>query len=110
MKPFLENRMKSLPILAVFPLALALVLTGCEKKSASKQGAGSTTTVARVAESEWCAEHGVPEAVCTRCNKSLIAGFKQKGDWCDKHSLPKSQCIECDPSLKAKFEAMAPQK
>jgi cobalt-zinc-cadmium efflux system membrane fusion protein len=108
--PILENPMKSLQVLAVLPVVLALALPGCEKKAASKEGTGKTTTVARVAESEWCAEHGVPEAVCTRCNKSLVAGFKQKGDWCDTHNLPKSQCIECDPSLKAKFEAMAPQK
>lgn len=102
--------MKLLQVLTVLPLVCAFTLTGCEKKSASKQGTGNTTTVARVAEKDWCAEHGVPEAVCTRCNKSLIAGFKQKSDWCDKHELPKSQCIECDPALKEKFDAMAPLK
>lgn len=102
--------MKSLQALSMLPLVLALALPGCDKKPASQERTGEGATVARVAENKWCAEHGVPEAVCTRCNKSLIAGFKQKGDWCDKHDLPKSQCIECDPSLKSKFEAMAPQK
>lgn len=58
---------------------------------------------------DWCKEHVVPESICTRCNESLIPGFKAKGDWCTKHELPKSQCVMCDPSLKAKFEAMAPK-
>jgi hypothetical protein len=104
--------MKTLQTLIMLPLVLTLVLTlpGCDKESASRPDSGAATTVARVTEGEWCAEHGVPEAICTRCNKSLIADFKQKGDWCDEHGLPKSQCIECDPSLKAKFEAMAPQQ
>ena len=30
----------------------------------------------------WCAGHGVPESVCTRCNSSLIPQFKAAGDWC----------------------------
>ncbi|MCC6751944.1 MAG: hypothetical protein IT371_30095 [Deltaproteobacteria bacterium] len=51
----------------------------------------------------------MPESICTRCNESLIPGFKQKGDWCAKHGLPDSQCFECHPELKAKFEAMAPK-
>ncbi|MFY9343435.1 MAG: hypothetical protein WAT39_13145 [Planctomycetota bacterium] len=58
---------------------------------------------------DWCKEHTVPESICTRCNESLIPGFKQKGDWCAKHGLPDSQCFECHPELKAKFEAMAPK-
>lgn len=77
---------------------------------APKTDSKTTQTSAKVDEADWCAEHGVPESVCTRCHPKLIAEFKQKGDWCDKHNLPKSQCIDCDPSLKAKFEAMAPKK
>lgn len=104
--------MKPRTLFVALPLAAALALTACEKKKSSESGdaAAKTSTVANVAESEWCAEHGVPEAICTRCHSNLIAGFKQKGDWCDKHSLPKSQCLDCDPSLRAKFEAMAPKK
>ncbi len=49
---------------------------------------------------DWCGGHGVPESMCTRCNKSLIAGFKATGDWCEEHELPKSQCLACDPNLK----------
>ena len=81
----------------------ALALTACERKKSDTAHAA-----AGIKEALWCAEHGVPESICTRCSPSLIAGFKQKGDWCKDHSLPKSQCIQCDPSLKAKLEAMKP--
>lgn len=46
-----------------------------------------------------CAEHGVPEAVCTRCNAALIDEFKERGDWCAGHGLPESQCALCNPAL-----------
>lgn len=58
---------------------------------------------------DWCPEHGVPESICTRCNDSLTAGYKEKGDWCAAHDLPESQCFACDPSLEAKFKANAPE-
>ncbi len=53
----------------------------------------------------WCDEHGVPESECSRCDPSLIAGFKAKGDWCDKHDLPESQCFKCDPTRAENFIA-----
>lgn len=53
----------------------------------------------------WCAEHGVPEEECPRCDSSLIADFKAKGDWCDEHARPDSQCFQCQPELEAKFAA-----
>lgn len=59
---------------------------------------------------DWCVEHVIPESICTRCNASLIEGFKKKGDWCKEHDLPESQCFACHPELKAKFEAMAPKR
>ncbi|MBK7071908.1 MAG: efflux RND transporter periplasmic adaptor subunit [Myxococcales bacterium] len=46
---------------------------------------------------EFCGEHGVPEAMCTKCNPDLIAGFKKKGDWCDEHGFPESVCPICNP-------------
>jgi membrane fusion protein, heavy metal efflux system len=45
-----------------------------------------------------CREHRVPEALCSRCNASLIQAFKAKGDWCGEHAVPESQCVICDPS------------
>jgi hypothetical protein len=53
----------------------------------------------------WCAEHGVPEEVCTRCNASLVQAFKDKGDWCEEHDLPDSQCFIHHPEHEAKFAA-----
>ncbi|MGE4157991.1 MAG: efflux RND transporter permease subunit, partial [Planctomycetota bacterium] len=58
---------------------------------------------------DWCGGHGVPESICTRCNKSLIPEFKNKGDWCKEHDLPESQCIACNLELEAKFKALAPK-
>ncbi|MHC4429599.1 MAG: efflux RND transporter periplasmic adaptor subunit, partial [Planctomycetota bacterium] len=49
----------------------------------------------------WCNGHGVPEALCTRCNRDLIAAFRVEGDWCAEHGLPESQCAVCKPSLTA---------
>lgn len=46
-----------------------------------------------------CGAHGVPEALCTRCNGTLIAAFKVEHDWCAEHNLPESQCVLCNPGL-----------
>jgi hypothetical protein len=48
---------------------------------------------------DWCAEHGVRETLCTRCNPKLIAAFQATGDWCAEHGLPESQCLICNPDL-----------
>ncbi len=44
-----------------------------------------------------CREHGVLEAVCTKCNPALIPVFKAKGDWCEEHGFPESICPICHP-------------
>lgn len=102
--------MKTRVLFIALPLIVLTALGACEKKSASKDSTSTPTSVAKVEEADWCAEHGVPESVCTKCNPKLIADFKQRGDWCKEHNVPESQCIKCDPSLKEKFEAMAPKK
>jgi membrane fusion protein, heavy metal efflux system len=51
----------------------------------------------RATDPELCAEHGVLEAVCTKCNPSLSAVFQAKGDWCDEHGFPESFCPICAP-------------
>lgn len=89
-------------------LAMTSFIVGC---------AGETET-ATVAQNEahddhdehdhsgwWCAEHGVPEGECTRCDSTLTAAFKEKGDWCDEHDLPESQCFKCSPKRAEKFIA-----
>jgi len=50
----------------------------------------------------FCFEHGVTEAVCTRCNPKLIAIFKDQGDWCEEHEFPESFCPSCHPELGGK--------
>ncbi len=45
----------------------------------------------------FCSEHGVAEAVCTKCNPKLIAIFQAKGDWCAEHGFPESFCPLCHP-------------
>jgi membrane fusion protein, heavy metal efflux system len=76
----------------------------------SGAGAGTPAAGQPAAPADWCAGHGVPESICTRCNADLIPAFKAKGDWCNEHNLPESQCLICNPDLKAKFEAMDPRK
>lgn len=44
-----------------------------------------------------CAEHGVLEAVCTKCNPKLIPVFQAKNDWCGEHGFPESFCPICHP-------------
>ncbi len=47
----------------------------------------------------FCSEHGVAEAVCTKCNPKLVAIFQEKGDWCAEHGFPESFCPSCRPEL-----------
>lgn len=110
--------------LVAFVLSTLLFVTGCPGDSQSVPAPAPSTAPApapntapapapagggqRVSAAEWCAEHGVPEAVCTRCNASLIDSYKAKNDWCAEHGLPESQCIPCNPEVKAKWDAMAP--
>jgi len=44
-----------------------------------------------------CGGHKVPEALCTRCNASLVRAFQMENDWCGEHGLPESQCLICNP-------------
>ncbi len=71
-------------------LVAALALSGCKEKSSSKREEPSASTVAKAGE--FCDEHGVLEAVCTKCNPKLIPVFQAKGDWCEQHGFPMSFC------------------
>ncbi len=44
-----------------------------------------------------CLDHGVLEAVCTKCNPKLAPVFQAKGDWCPEHGFPESFCPICHP-------------
>lgn len=62
-------------------------------RQATAAGPATTTSVAR----GMCAEHGVLEAVCTKCNPKLIPVFQAQGDWCGEHGFPESICPVCHP-------------
>jgi len=46
---------------------------------------------------ELCADHGVLQSVCAKCNPRLAAVFQSKGDWCAEHGLAESFCPVCRP-------------
>jgi len=75
--------------------ALLLMLTGCQQQRASTTEAVSTRAEAPTAAAvaaDMCAEHGVLEALCTKCHPKLIPIFQTKGDWCAEHGFPESIC------------------
>lgn len=51
----------------------------------------------------WCAAHGVPESVCTRCSADpeLVSALKAAGDWCAEHDVPESLCAICKSARSA---------
>lgn len=78
-------------------------VTDAASAATSRSGAGGC------GEQGWCWGHDVPEAVCTRCNPTLIARFKAEGDWCGGHGLPESQCILCNPEVEQHWAALRPK-
>lgn len=90
-------------------LSLSVIsLSGCGKSETGVDDAAGSPAVADVDDSHggwWCVEHGVPEAECARCDKSLVAKFKDAGDWCKEHDRPESQCFICSPKRFDKFVA-----
>ena len=73
-------------------VALALLVAGCGEDEAHDHAQEQPA----VAEG-MCAEHGVPEALCTKCNPALIPVFESHGDWCPEHGFPESICPTCNP-------------
>jgi cobalt-zinc-cadmium efflux system membrane fusion protein len=80
---------------AVCWLMAALVMSACADKDPPK--AKEAATKASV-EGAFCEEHGVLEAVCTKCNPKLIPVFQAKGDWCEEHGFPLSFCPIHNPA------------
>jgi cobalt-zinc-cadmium efflux system membrane fusion protein len=86
-------------------LALALIALGnsCQRTGdssrAEPRSADSRIAPAETASSAdaFCVEHGVLEAVCTKCNPKLIPVFQANGDWCAEHGFPESFCPSCHP-------------
>ncbi|HEY4232051.1 MAG TPA: RND transporter [Lacipirellulaceae bacterium] len=100
-------------LLKRFSLAIALVgaaacFSGCSKTENQSAVVAATQASGdgHAEDGWWCAEHGVPEEVCTRCNPKLVSDFKAKGDWCKEHDCPESQCFVCHPEKEAEFAAL----
>lgn len=92
-------------------LASFVALVGCGSTPATTaekdKGKGKEVAAAGHDHSGWwCADHGVPEEVCSICSTKMAAKFKKENDWCDKHERADSQCFICHPENFAKFEAM----
>lgn len=86
-------------LLALIPLVAA---AGCGESrplesSTSPPEAASAQAAPPVLEEGMCREHGVLEALCTKCNPKLAVVFQAKGDWCDEHGFPESICPQCHP-------------
>lgn len=81
-------------------LLLLAALPGCGGKgtdNAAAEKAGAKRSAAPVVEGAMCKEHGVLEALCTKCNPKLVPVFQAKGDWCKEHEFPESICPICHP-------------
>lgn len=95
-------------VATVLVVAIAMGIAGCNKSD----NASSTTSTSSSQKADpsyggwWCVEHGVPESDCARCDKSLVAKFKETGDWCKEHDRPESQCFVCSPKRFEKFAAV----
>jgi cobalt-zinc-cadmium efflux system membrane fusion protein len=87
-------------------LLLLVLVVACGKPSPSEpeEHAGAAAAKA-AAPGALCREHGVLEAVCTKCNPALIPVFKAKGDWCEEHGFPESFCPICHPERGGKPSA-----
>jgi cobalt-zinc-cadmium efflux system membrane fusion protein len=92
--------------LLLMVVAGAAYVAGCNKTDEPAAVIAAQTPAAPQDDGWWCAEHGVPEEVCTRCNPKLVANFKAKGDWCTKHDCPESQCFICHPEKEGEFAAL----
>ncbi|WP_437717724.1 efflux RND transporter periplasmic adaptor subunit [Sorangium sp. So ce448] len=89
-------------------LLLLAGLPGCGGKgtdSSAAEKAGVKRSAASAVEGAMCKEHGVLEALCTKCNPRLAPVFQAKGDWCKEHEFPESICPICHPERGGKPEA-----
>lgn len=80
---------------ALLPWLIGALILGCGPEHAAP-AARAAPAPAHAADA-MCKEHGVLEALCTKCNPALVAVFRAKGDFCEEHGLPESICPICHP-------------
>jgi cobalt-zinc-cadmium efflux system membrane fusion protein len=73
-------------------VALVLVLACGETEEHATPGTSAATD-----PDAMCEEHGVLEALCTKCNPALVAVFRARGDYCEEHGFAESICPICHP-------------
>ena len=81
-------------------IAVAFVMAACGGNESGGQASPNKeepTVASTGADGAMCVEHGVLEALCTKCNPALVAVFQAKGDWCGEHGFPESICPICHP-------------
>lgn len=90
-----------IPIVRSTSVVLVVALAvSCTDRGADADRSRETPSVAASAapeEGAMCEEHGVLEAVCTKCNPSLVPVFRARGDFCEEHGFPESFCPICHP-------------
>jgi cobalt-zinc-cadmium efflux system membrane fusion protein len=87
--------MRSFPIVGL----LCLLLASCGGEPPPQR----ETTTKSEAVNGVCQEHGIQEAICTKCNPSLIPVFRAKKNFCEEHGFPKSACPICYPEKKGQI-------
>jgi len=105
-------------------LAAALGLAACDRTASDPPASASSVSASceehAIADCPFCdptlldtmgfcSEHGVPEAICTRCRGDLEAAYRAAGDWCGGHGLPESQCEACNPGVLDKWKSEVSQ-
>ena len=78
-------------------LSLTLLVASCTSTTDAEEAPAARKPAGAAVADDMCAEHGVLEAICTKCHPTLIAVFKAKGDWCEEHGFPESVCPLCHP-------------
>lgn len=95
-------RSRSLGLVMLF---LPLLLGGCGQDRKVEPPEVAAVASAVPVEADMCAEHGVLEAICTKCHPKLIPVFQAKGDWCPEHGFPMSVCPIHHPERGGRPEA-----
>ena len=105
---------RALVLALVALVAGAVVGAGCDGGAEKQARAGAAKPEkaenATAVASDMCAEHGVLEAICTKCHPTLAAVFKAKGDWCEEHGFPESVCPQCHPERGGRPQASVEMK
>ena len=81
--------------LGVGLIACVIGAAACEERTARPKRPKTSPSAKGM-----CVEHGVPEALCTKCNPALATVFEAKGDWCVEHGFPESYCPICNPDVR----------